>query len=282
MVKELQKLPVTANADDWTDDQRALMEAAGAYTRQEGQLVLAPKSHIMAFLHQAERSGLDPIARQIYLICRGGKWGIQGAIDGFRVVASRNPLYDNQETDWCGDDGVWRDVWPDLFADDGKTRIQPTAARVKVYKKGSDRPTTGIAKWSEFAVTGRGGENWTKMPSHMLAKVAEALALRKAFPQDFSGIYTAEEMGNDEAIDGTFTSREWKADIQASPSVDELVILMQELTASGEWTKALDVEGRTRRAVLIEQGKLHPEIVVAPEDQEDSDVGSSEPTAAAE
>ncbi len=135
------------------------------------------------FLAQCERTGLDPFSRQIYWISRGGRGSTQVSIDGFRVIAERSQEMDGQEVHWCDLDGVWRDVWMDTKA--------PAAARVLVYRKGCSKPFPGIAKWSEYA---QSSPMWTKMPANQLAKCAEALALRKAFPHQLSGLYTPDEM----------------------------------------------------------------------------------------
>jgi phage recombination protein Bet len=156
------------------------------------------------FMTIAQRRKLDPFAKQIWCVLRKNKDGsvemsVQTAIDGFRVIAQRTGEYDGQDPpEWCGEDGVWKDVWLD-------TKNPPKAARVMVYRKGVSRPSPGIAHLESYAAYKDDGKTmtakWQQMPEHMLAKCAEALALRKAFPEDLSGLYTDDEMEHGNVID---------------------------------------------------------------------------------
>lgn len=166
------------------------------------QSVLAPDlnaEELRLFAMVANRSGLDPFAKQIYAVKRKGRVTFQTGIDGYRSIAARTGMYDGQDEPEYGP----------VCSCAERPAGHPEFATVRVYRKGVTRAIAATAFWHEYkpeaGQSGNGDVMWVRMPRVMIAKVAEALALRKAFPYDperregiGADVYTADEMAQAE------------------------------------------------------------------------------------
>lgn len=142
----------------------------------------ASNDELELFITACKRYGLDPFSKQIYAIKYGPTMCIQTSIDGFRLIAERT--------------GKYAPGKEPSIAYDEQGHIESATSYVKKQ--------TADGSWHEVAATAYFDEYkgkssfWDKMPRLMIAKCAEALAIRKAFPAELSGIYTADEMSQAE------------------------------------------------------------------------------------
>ena len=95
------------------------------------------------------------------------------------------------------------------------TPREPWVARAKVYRKGFTEPMIGMARFEAYAGTRKVDKNsnevvltdmWLKRGSEQLQKCAEALALRKAFAEEMSGLMILEELKEVEEHTPTVTA----------------------------------------------------------------------------
>jgi phage recombination protein Bet len=209
-------------------DQPAAVAGPGSFTRDQLELlkrtVAAGTSddEFALFAEVARTTGLNPFQRQIYAIMRQAydpaqkkkvaRMTIQTGIDGYRLIAARTGLHaGTTDAEYGPEVNGW-----------------PSWARVTVRRLlpgGGIADFTATARWDEYVQTKDEYENdrktgkvipsgqWPKMPYLMLGKCAEALALRKAFPAELSGVYTAEEMSQADSGAGEPEQRQSKREL---------------------------------------------------------------------
>lgn len=202
---------------DYTGHQLALIKRTVAKDTSTDEFDL--------FMSVARMKGLDPFSKQISAIVFNKdkadkrQMAIITTIDGMRAIAARSGRYrpDEDEPEYVYD--------PEIKGPLNPLGIERAIVRIyiaDVATAGGWKKATGVAYWSEFApikdewaeneqgkwrTTGKQtldtGGNWGKMPRVMLAKCAEAQALRKAFPEDLSGLYETAELDRASMIDVT-------------------------------------------------------------------------------
>ena len=196
---------VTFSSDQIELVKKTIMPPIKVKERGEWLEKPATQDELDLFLYVCGEKNLNPLVREIYCMRnREGKITFMTSIDGLRIQAERAGFYAGQKGPfWCGQDGAWKEVW----LEDGE---YPAAAKVGVLRHGFQEPVWGIAKfksyaqwkdeWKDGKPTGKKTliGFWAKGDEHMLAKCAEAIALRKAFPTALgesgaAALYIAEE-----------------------------------------------------------------------------------------
>jgi len=208
-------MTTTANGLALRDDRAIVNVPAGALAIEAGQtawttmqaaalgqlgIADAPEGDKQVFLHVYQRTGLDPFAKQIYMIPRWdyqakkNKWSIQTGIEGFRVIRGRAERAE-------GVRGILsRPLFYDAEGNEYKawlSRGVPVAVEMTYTvrdRNGIETPYTSILRFDEYRQTRKDGDQtvlsgqWAVKPTHMLEKCTEADVYRKAFPQDYSGV----------------------------------------------------------------------------------------------
>lgn len=171
------------------------------------------------FLHVCKRKNLDPLTRQIYAMRdKNGKLTFMTSIDGWRISSERSGQYAGMAGPfWCGEDGEWREIWT--------AEQPPVAAKVGVLRHDFKEPVWGKALWRTYAQKRADGSLigfWAKGGEHMLAKCAESIARRIAFPDEGGSLYIPEE----------FPDEGFEAKKRAAQEVGERKIKELEASAS--------------------------------------------------
>lgn len=217
----------------------------------------ATADELKLYLYDCARQGVHPLDKLIHFTKRNGKYTPITSIDFMRIRAADTGEY-------AGSDDADFFIRPE-------TPTIPERATVTVWRlvQGQRCSFTATARWSEY----KPAEDfmWKKMPHTMLAKCAEALALRKGFPKQLAGLYAKEEMDQAGPITETPALVVEGAKVEAGVTVDAetskplaplpegsvyLLNVRSEPTASGKqrWRmEIIDHAGEQRTVTMWEQ-----------------------------
>jgi phage recombination protein Bet len=183
--------PLATQGASWNQEQTALIKRTVAPEATNDELAM--------FLHVAAKAGLDPLQKQVWFVKRSGRVTIQAGVDGLQARALRMP-----DCEGIASAAVYEKE--DFVFDKAKGEVikhqsNPFGAQGRlvgawgiVHRKGKS-PFVALVRYDEYADSN--SPLWKNKPAVMLEKVARSTALRRAYPENFGGIYDPAEMGKD-------------------------------------------------------------------------------------
>lgn len=172
----------------------------------------ATDAELKLFVYDCQRRGVHPLDKLIHFTKRKGKYVPVTSIDFLRSRAAATDQHVGT-TD------------PEY---QGAVGTEGYEASVTVFKlvAGERVPFQATARWREFSPEDeKNAFMWKKMPAHMLGKCAEALALRKAFPQELSQLPIVEEMMKDVNAGGSVVQQPRRTSERGAATVDGAVVV---------------------------------------------------------
>jgi phage recombination protein Bet len=162
---------------------RSIAERTGNYRPDDDE----PEFTLGEVNERTNPKGIVSCKVKVFKFSHGEWWPVVGTARWDEYV----PLV----LDAKDDDIEWVDTG-EVWADSGKPK------KKKIIKKGA----------SVSHVIDPGKQGWIKMPFIMLAKCAEAAALRKAWPDDFAQIHAEEETHREESFDAVAAAEQAEKD----------------------------------------------------------------------
>ena len=184
--KENKELAVKNPRDSWTVDQINTIKNTVAIGANDNELKM--------FLTIAAKYELDPFLREIWFANMGNRNVIMTGRDGYLKIANRDPNFDGMKSDVVHAGDKFIKEGDDVkHAYNMQNRGPIVGAYAIVYRKDRSHSIYCFAPFNEY---NKGVNIWRQYPSAMIAKVAETMALKRAF--SISGLVTEEEIGDGE------------------------------------------------------------------------------------
>ncbi|SDM26994.1 phage recombination protein Bet [Halarsenatibacter silvermanii] len=149
----------------------------------------ANQDELKMFLTVAQKYGLDPFNKEIFFWKINGKPQIMTSRDGYLKIADRHPQYDGLVSDVVREQDQFKRRTDGIDHEYGTERGDIIGAYALVYRKDRSYPFYAFAPFAEYKA---GSRVWNNYPSAMILKVAESMALKRAFT--VSGLVSREEM----------------------------------------------------------------------------------------